>query len=113
MDSIPINGGSIFFDKLVIDGHSYPKGADKGGLSFCFYGPDKERSATKEYFYIYQQYPNSEIIDMKRLKKEVNDRNNWTSQVISKTAMGSSGTYKKLTSRLKGQKTVWLLLLRH
>ncbi|TVP14333.1 hypothetical protein [Shewanella sp. KCT] len=77
VDSIPINGGSIFFDKLIIDGHSFPKGADKGGLSFCFYGPDKDRSVTKEYFYIYQQYPNSEVIDMNRLKKEVNDRNNW------------------------------------
>lgn len=77
VNNIPINGGAIFFDKLIIDGHGYPKGADKGGLSFCFFGPNKERSVTREYFHIYQQYPSAEVIDMKRLEKEVNDRNNW------------------------------------
>ncbi len=75
VNNIPINGGAIFFDKLIVDGHSFPKGADRGGLSFCFFGPDKERSVTREYFHIYQQYPSAEVIEMKHLENEVNDRN--------------------------------------
>jgi len=85
---IPIDGEKIIFDKITIDGSSYPRGAKNGSLSICYFGKGKKPLSAKEYFHVYFDYQDNQIIDTGFLGKEVEIKNKQDNPIYASDCSG-------------------------